>query len=161
MSIAMMLNDQSHRVVEAGGFYWKIKRVKSKDLMRAGIASLVHLAPDLAGIENPSNEEEVAKQLQDNWMKKLSALSDIQQARLYDSLDAIVCCGVIEVSEDGEIFEAIRITMKEKEHKPEKSVVLVDTLPHQIRQTLAAEIQTHSRESLGDAEAVATFRKGA
>ena len=162
MSIAKIISEQHTKVIESGGFHWKIKRVKSKDLMRAGIASLVHLAPDLSKLEgNESTEEDIARAMQEGWVKKLSALSDVQQARIYDSLDAIVCCGVVEASEDGEAWEKIRITMKEKEHNPERSVVLVDSLPHAIRQELASAIQAHSREALGDADVVATFRKGA
>ena len=162
MSIAKIISDQNTKVIESGGFHWKIKRVKSKDLMRAGIASLVHLAPDLSKLDgSESSEEDIAKAMQDGWVKKLSALSAVHNGVTDDSLDAIVCCGVVAASEDGEAWEKIRVTMKEKEHNPERSVVLVDSLPHAIRQELAAAIQTHSRDALGDADVVATFRKGA
>ena len=162
MSIAKALSDNSLKQVESGGLHWKVKRIKSKDLMRAGIASLVHLAPDalLRGeIMDGEETEETLKKMQTAWTEKLGSLTDVQQARLYDSLDAVVCAGVVEVSGDGENWEAIRFTMKDREHNPDKGVLLIETLPNETRQELAGIIQNHSRAIGGGAEALAAFRE--
>ena len=124
MSIAKSLSQISLKEVESGGLHWRIKRIKSKDLMRAGIASLVHLAPDalLSGGEITSeHQEKMTEQLASNWADRLGKLTDVQQARLYDSLDAVVCAGVVEVSSDNDTWEKIRFTMKDREHNPEKA----------------------------------------
>jgi hypothetical protein len=162
MSIAKALSDNSLKQVESGGLYWKVKRIKSKDLMRAGIASLVHLAPEalLRGeIMDGEDTEETLQKMQTDWTEKLGSLTDVQQARLYDSLDAVVCAGVVEVSGDGENWEAIRFTMKDREHNPDKGVLLIETLPNETRQELAGVIQNHSRAIGGGAEALAAFRE--
>ena len=162
MSIAKALADNSLKQVESGGLHWKVKRIKSKDLMRAGIASLVHLAPDalLRGeIMDGEETEETLKKMQTAWTEKLGSLTDVQQAHLYDSLDAVVCAGVVEVSGDGENWEAIRFTMKDREHNPDKGVLLIETLPNETRQELAGIIQNHSRAIGGGAEALAAFRE--
>jgi hypothetical protein len=162
MSIAKALSDNSLKQVESGGLHWKVKRIKSKDLMRAGIASLVHLAPEalLRGeIMDGEDTEETLQKMQLAWTEKLGSLTDVQQARLYDSLDAVVCAGVVEVSGDGENWEAIRFTMKDREHNPDKGVLLIETLPNETRQELAGIIQNHSRAIGGGAEALAAFRE--
>lgn len=161
MSIAKALSSNSLKQVESGGLFWRVKRIKSKDLMRAGIASLVHLAPEalLNGEIETSDEEEMTKKLASSWADKLGSLTDVQQARLYDSLDAVVCAGVVEVSNDGESWEKIRFTMKDREHNPDKSVLLVETLPNVVRQELAGVIQNHSRAIGGGADALAAFRE--
>ena len=86
-------------------------------------------------------------------------MTDVQQARLYDSLDAVVCAGIVEVSSDGENWEKIRFTLKDKEHNPKKGVLMIETLPNAVRQELSGHIQTHSRSTGGGADAVATFRQ--
>lgn len=162
MSIAKALSDNSLKQVESGGLHWKVKRIKSKDLMRAGIASLVHLAPEalLRGeIMDGEDTEETLQKMQSAWTEKLGSLTDVQQARLYDSLDAVVCAGVVEVSGDGENWEAIRFTMKDREHNPDKGVLLIETLPNETRQELAGVIQNHSRAIGGGADALAAFRE--
>ena len=153
MTIAQLLADQSLKEVESGGLFWRVKRIKSKDLMRAGIATLVHLAPDDLMSASTSSEEEMRASLEASYTSKLAKLTDVQQARLYDSLDAVVCAGVVE--------EKIRFTMKEKDHAPGKGVLLVETLPNVVRQELANAIQGHSRKDEEDADALATFRKRA
>lgn len=162
MTIAKALSDNSLKQVESGGLHWKVKRIKSKDLMRAGIASLVHLAPEalLRGeIMDGEDTEETLQKMQSAWTEKLGSLTDVQQARLYDSLDAVVCAGVVEVSGDGEKWEAIRFTMKDREHNPDKGVLLIETLPNETRQELAGVIQNHSRAIGGGADALAAFRE--
>ncbi len=162
MSIAKALSSNSLKQVESGGLHWEVKRIKSKDLMRAGIASLVHLAPDalLRGeVMDGEDTKEALDKMQTAWTEKLGSLTDVQQARLYDSLDAVVCAGVVEVSTDGELWEAIRFTMKDREHNPDKGVLLVETLPNETRQELAGIIQSHSRAIGGGAEAIAAFRE--
>ena len=161
MSIAKLISDNSLKAVESGGLHWKIRRIKSKDLMRAGIATLVHLVPDdlMSVAGTGGTEEDVRQKLEATYTSKLASMTDAQQARLYESLDAVVCAGVVEASQDGQAWEPIRFTMKDKEHNPEKGVLLVESLPNQTRQELANEIQAHSRNA-EDVDTVATFREG-
>lgn len=161
MTIAKLISDNSLKTVESGGLHWKIRRIKSKDLMRAGIATLVHLVPDdlMSAAGSSSSEEDLRSKLEASYTSKLAGMSDAQQARLYDSLDAVVCAGVVEASQDGQGWESIRFTMKDKEHNPDKGILLVESLPNQTRQELATAIQAHSRNA-EDVDTVATFRKG-
>ena len=160
MSIALQLSEQSLKEVESGGLHWRLKRIKTKDLMRAGIATLIHLAPDnLLKSNGDMGEDEGRSSIQTHWAEKLQSMTDVQQARLYDSLDAVVCAGIVEVSSDGENWEKIRFTLKDKEHNPKKGVLMIETLPNAVRQELSGHIQTHSRSTGGGADAVATFRQ--
>ena len=159
MSIAKSLSQNALLETESGGLHWRVKRIKSKDLMRAGIASLVHLAPEaLLNGSLEGADAEGLKNVADSYVDKLKSLTDVQQARLYDSLDAVVCAGVVEVSSDGEAWEKIRFTMKDREHNPDKGVLLVETLPNAVRQELAGVIQMHSREIGGGGDSLAAFR---
>jgi hypothetical protein len=160
MSIVQLIQNQSTKVVERGGMHWRIKRVRSKDCLRAGLATMIHLAPEDMGELDPENEEHV-KKVAGSWSSRMAAMTDVQAAKLSDSLDALVCAGVVAVSQDGAEFEDIKFTLNEREVNVDKSILLVDSLPWTLRQELASDVQMHSREGMEDAEqAVATFRKG-
>ena len=160
MSVVKLIQNKASKEIERGGMHWRIKRVRSKDCLRAGLATMIHLAPDdIEGIEGAENDEALKSS---TWAQKMSAMTDVQAAKLSDSLDALVCAGVIAVSADGVNWEDIKFTLNERDVDINKSVLSVDSLPWTLRQELATEVQTHSREGMEDAEqAVATFRKGA
>jgi hypothetical protein len=161
MSIVKLIQSQASKEVEKGGMHWRIKRVRSKDCLRAGLATMVHLAPEDISELDQNNSDDVAKAAK-SWGERMTAMTDVQTAKLSDSLDALVCAGVIAVSSDGTGWEEIKFTLNEREVDVEKSVLSVDSLPWTLRQELAAEVQLHSREGMEDAKkAVATFRKGA
>lgn len=163
MSVVKLISKSASKVIEAGGLHWKIKRVRSRDVLRAGLATMIQFAPeDLADVmKDGADASEMERQLTSNWAHKMAAMTDVQQAKMSDSLDALVCAGVIEASEDGDTWEAIRFTMNEREADPEASVLMVDTLPWSVRQSLSMAVQSHSREGLeAEIESVATFREG-
>ena len=163
MSVVKLISKSACKVIEAGGLHWKIKRVRSRDVLRAGLATMIQFAPeDLADVmSGDADEDQIQKQLAGNWAQKMASMTDVQQAKMSDSLDALVCAGVIEASEDGETWEPIRFTMNEREADPEASVLMVDTLPWAVRQSLSMAVQSHSREGLeAEIESVATFREG-
>tara|TARA_R100000234_G_scaffold56126_1_gene33814 strand:+ start:2050 stop:2553 length:504 start_codon:yes stop_codon:yes gene_type:complete len=161
MSIVQLIQNQSTKVIQRGGMHWRIKRVRSKDCLRAGLATMIHLAPEDLGELDPENEEHVQK-VAGSWSSKMAAMTDVQAAKLSDSLDALVCAGIVAVSQDGVDFEDIKFTLNEREVNIDKSILSVDSLPWTLRQELASDVQIHSREGMEDAEqAVATFRKRA
>ena len=161
MSIVQLIQNQSTKEFERGGMHWRIKRVRSRDCLRAGLATMIHMAPeDLAAIDpdNKPDLDEVTK----TWTSKMAAMSDVQAAKLSDSLDALVCAGVVAVSSDGVNWEEIRFTLNDREVSIDNAILSVDSLPWTLRQELANDVQTHSREGMEDAErAIATFREGA
>ena len=161
MSIVQLIQKAATKEVELGGMHWRIKRVRSRDCLRAGLATMVHLAPeDLADI-NPENKEDL-ESVSKSWSAKIAAMSDVQAAKLSDSLDGLVCAGVTAVSADSVNWEEIRFTLNDREVDIDKSILSVDSLPWTLRQQLATEVQSPSREGMEDAEqAIATFRKGA
>ncbi len=160
MSIVQLIQKAATKEVELGGMHWRIKRVRSRDCLRAGLATMVHLAPeDLANID-PESESDVAE-VTKTWSSKIAAMTDVQAAKLSDSLDALVCAGVVAVSSDNVNWEDIRFTLNDREVDIDKAILSVDSLPWTLRQQLATEVQGHSREGMEDAErAIATFRKG-
>ena len=160
MSIVKLIQSQASKEVERGGMHWRIKRVRSKDCLRAGLATMVHLAPEDITELDQDDSEEVAKAAK-SWSERMTAMTDVQQAKLSDSLDALVCAGVTAVSSDGMSWEEIKFTLNDREVDVENSVLSIDSLPWTLRQELATEVQLHSREGMEDAQkAVATFRKG-
>ena len=163
MSVINLITKNASKVVEAGGLHWKLKRVRSRDVLRAGLATMVQFAPeDIADIMGDDTSTEQTEQLAATWAQRVAAMSDVQQAKLSDSLDALVCAGVVEASEDGETWEPIRFTLDDRQVDADKSVLSVDSLPWPVRQELAAAVQLHSREGMeAEVQAVATFREGA
>ena len=160
MSIVQLIQNQASKEVERGGMHWRIKRVRSKDCLRAGLATMIHLAPEDLGDLDPENQDDIQK-VASSWSSRMAAMTDVQAAKLSDSLDALVCAGVIAVSSDGSDWEDIKFTLNEREVNIDKSILSVDSLPWTLRQELASEVQLHSREGMEDAEqAVATFREG-
>ena len=162
MSVIQLIQSQSTKDLEAGGLHWRIKRVRSRDVLRAGLATIVQFAPEDIADMMGDEDGEAAEKLGATWAQKMAAMTDVQQAKLSDSLDALVCAGVVEASEDGNTWEPIRFTLQEREVNADASVLLVDSLPWPLRQELAAAVQAHSREGMEAEEiALTTFRKGA
>ena len=162
MSVVKLITKSASKVIEAGGLHWKIKRVRSRDVLRAGLATMVQFAPeDIADIMGDEGDGPQVEKLAQTWTQRMAAMSDVQQAKLSDSLDALVCAGVVEASGDGDEWEAIRFTLDERQVNEEAAVLSVDSLPWPVRQELAAAVQLHSREGMeAEEKAVATFRKG-
>ena len=162
MSVVQLIQNNSTKDLEAGGLHWRIKRVRSRDVLRAGLATIVQFAPeDIANISG-ADEAEAAEKLGATWAQRMAAMTDVQQAKLSDSLDALVCAGVVEAREDGTAWEPIRFTLQEREANPDAGVLMVDSLPWPLRQELAAAVQAHSREGMeAEEKTLATFRKGA
>ena len=162
MSVIQLIQSHSTKDLEAGGLHWRIKRVRSRDVLRAGLATIVQFAPeDIAQISG-DDADEAADKLGATWAQRMAAMTDVQQAKLSDSLDALVCAGVVEASEDGNTWEPIRFTLQEREVNADASVLMVDSLPWPLRQELAAAVQAHSREGMeAEERALSTFRKGA
>jgi len=159
MSLVHLIQNKATKQIERGGMHWRIKRVRSKDCLRAGLATMVHLVPDDLAELNPDSPED-ARRVGSSFAQKMSAMTDVQTAKLSDSLDALVCAGVIGVSADGVEWEDIKFTLSEREVDVDRSILSVDSLPWTLRQELASEVQIHSREGMEDAEsAIATFRK--
>lgn len=162
MSVIQLIQSQSTKDLEAGGLHWRIKRVRSRDVLRAGLATIVQFAPEDIADMMDDEDGEAAEKLGATWAQKMAAMTDVQQAKLSDSLDALVCAGVVEASEDGNTWEPIRFTMQDREVNADASVLLVDSLPWPLRQELAAAVQAHSREGMEAEEiALSTFREGA
>lgn len=165
MSIVKLIQTQATKELEAGGLHWRIKRVRSRDVLRAGLASIVQFAPDdIADIMTDSGDDPDAIQeaVASSWASKMAAMSDVQQAKMSDSLDALVCAGVVEASSDGDAWEPIRFTQNEREANPDAAILMIDSLPWPLRQELAAAVQAHSREGMeAEVASVATFRQGA
>jgi len=161
MSIVKLIQKTSTKEIEAGGLHWRIKRVRSRDVLRAGLATMVQFAPDdIAEMMAEGDEEEKAERASASWASKMAAMTEVQQAKLSDSLDALVCAGVVGASEDGQEWEKIGFTLKDREVDVDGSILSIDSLPWALRQELAAAVQAHSREGMeAEEKAVATFRE--
>ncbi len=161
MGIVQLIQSNATKDIEAGGLHWRIKRVRSRDVLRAGLATMVQFAPDdIADIMGEDDEEQQAEKVSASWASKMASMTEVQQAKLSDSLDALVCAGIVEASEDGEVWEQISFTIKDREVNTDASILSIDSLPWPLRQELAAAVQAHSREGMeAEQKAVATFRE--
>lgn len=150
---------------EAGGFRWRIKKVSSVDLARAGLARLQMLLP----ISDQKQEVDRIKQLpeeeQDEALQKLAVKSAAQldERRLvvfHEHKQAVVAAGVTHVAtlDAPDKWEACRVTLKEQEQDETKSIVFVANMPGDSLNALFDAIMELSGLTQENGEALATFR---
>ena len=139
--------------VEAAGFWWRIRRVRSSDLAEVGVAMLAIAPGDPAratkgakGAKAPAAAPRAptAAELRDAWTHS----------------ETLVCAALVGVSADGAEWEALRAVLKPEAGDHDAGAIWVGDLPPGVCMALSAEILKFATDMGAAQERVASFRAG-
>ena len=155
MGLIDQIAESAIKTVTIERLEFKIRRVRSADLARAGSAQLLAMlsTQDMAQIKDVSQAE--AAQL---LMDRFRNLTDVQLTRMSHSQEAMVCAGVTALRETGSTdWEPIAVSTS-KPSSEEAGVLNVGDLPDSYRKRLSEEIMAHSVDDGGLQLSLETFR---
>ena len=144
MSILHAIKTASIDEVEAAGLFFRVRRICSADLAKAGVAFLAVASPD-------DNKEQSAEEV-------MNRISPKQAGEMATLQEATVCAGTIAVG-DGEQWDDLKLVMDQKKEDPDKGLLWVGGLPAGVVDVLFARIMSLSTDGDEAAERLASFRK--
>ncbi len=159
--IASALIDSSLHEVKVGPMVWRVKRIRSADLARAGTAQLLAFGPDAVDKLASGVKSKRAKELALKAMFEALGKNPEAQEAAARSKEAVVVAGVVAVADaasEPHDFEPIQFCLDEARQDREAGIVAITCLPLAIRDALANEIINHSSETGRVSEALARFR---
>lgn len=159
MSILAKITESAVKVLERDGISWKIRRVSSADIARAGQGFLLHVDP--AALADLLQQRQTAPETSREAELRVVAdtyrrLDPEKRAQMATRNDAIVCAGLVAVGQEGE-WEEIRLVVDRSRVDVAKGIGCVSDLPAKVRDWLATEILTLSHDEEG-LSALAAFR---
>ena len=144
MSILHAIKNASIDEVEAAGLFFRVRRICSADLAKAGVAFLAVASPD-------DNKEQSAEEV-------MNRISPKQAGEMATLQEATVCAGTIAVG-DGEQWDDLKLVMDQKKEDPDKGLLWVGGLPAGVVDVLFARIMSLSTDGDEAAERLVSFRK--
>ena len=144
MSILHAIKNAAIDEVEAAGLFFRVRRICSADLAKAGVAFLAVASPD-------DNKEQSAEEV-------MNRISPKQAGEMATLQEATVCAGTIAVG-DGEQWDDLKLVMDQKKEDPDKGLLWVGGLPAGVVDVLFARIMSLSTDGEEAAERLASFRK--
>ena len=144
MSILHAIKNASIDEVEAAGLFWRVRRICSADMAKAGVAFLQVATPQTDDEQTP---EEV-----------MNRISPKQAGEMATLQEATVCAGTIAVG-DGEKWDDLKLVIDQKKEDPDKGVLWVGGLPAGVVDVLFSRIMSLSTDGEEAAERLASFRK--
>ena len=144
MSILHAIKNASIDEVEAAGLFFRVRRICSADLAKAGVAFLAVASPD-------DNKEQSAEEV-------MNRISPKQAGEMATLQEATVCAGTIAVG-DGEQWDDLKLVMDQKKEDPDAGLLWVGGLPAGVVDVLFARIMSLSTDGEEAAERLASFRK--
>lgn len=144
MSILHAIKNASIDEVEAAGLFWRVRRICSADLAKAGVAFLAVATPDTQEEQSP---EEVMKRVSPKQAGEMATLQE-----------ATVCAGTIAVG-DGEQWDDLKLVIDQKKEDPDGGILWVGGLPAGVVDVLFSRIMSLSTDGEEAAERLASFRQ--
>ena len=144
MSILHAIKNASIDEVEAAGLFWRVRRICSADMAKAGVAFLQVATPQTEDDQTP---EEVMKRVSPKQAGEMASLQE-----------ATVCAGTIAVG-DGEKWDDLKLVIDQKREDPDKGILWVGGLPAGVVDVLFTRIMSLSTDGEEAAERLASFRK--
>lgn len=148
MNLATAIAQSATEDVEAGGLWWRIRRITTAELVEAGGSILLAAKPE--GADAAAATKAIEGALRD---PKAAASG----ARF---MDAVACAGIRAASEDGKSYEDLRVVLTDREHDPGSSRLHVGSLPPGVAQKLAGAILKLSTNGGAAGERLASFLAG-
>ena len=144
MSILHAIKNASIDEIEAAGLFWRVRRICSADLAKAGVAFLAVASPET---DNEQTPEEIMKRVTPKQAGEMAGLQE-----------ATVCAGTIAVG-DGEQWDDLRLVIDQNKEDADKGVLWVGGLPAGVSDILFARIMSLSTDGEEAAERLRSFRK--
>ena len=144
MSILHAIKNASIDEVEAAGLFWRVRRICSADMAKAGVAFLQVATPQTDDDQTP---EEVMKRVSPKQAGEMASLQE-----------ATVCAGTIAVG-DGEKWDDLKLVIDQKKEDPDKGILWVGGLPAGVVDVLFTRIMSLSTDGEEAAERLASFPK--
>ena len=168
MNIADRLIDQATTTVEAGGLWWRVRRISSLELLQAGLPALL-IAPGGPTTETPAEpppESEGAEQEGADEAAQLRA--HIQRLRENPGLMAqteelaahVVAAGVTAARADGQTWQPLKVVLDHAQQSARLNKVHISSLPVGTVKVLYKRIMALSKGGV-DGTTLATFPGGA
>ena len=169
--VAAALIDSSITEVEVGPMVWRIRRVCSADLAKAGIAQLLAIGPE--GLKAATRPQKAAPAKRTTAAEKARLMeaveasfaglaanpgASIEAARSMESVIVAGVCAVADKASSPLDFEDIRFVLDSAAQDKDAGIVAVTCLPRQMRAQLATAIIQHSTDQGGVESALARFR---
>lgn len=163
--IALALAQASVLEVEVCGLQWRIRAITSRELAEANAGLMLIAAPALAHA-TPDLPEDATEEEQEKALKKaMKAL--MESARRPEAVtaparfnEALVCAGVVAVSDDGEAWDTIRLVADERRAAPAVGRMFVGTLPPGALSELASHVLNLSTDEGEASKRLAGFLGG-
>jgi len=157
MRIAEQLAETAHRDVEAAGFTWRVRAVKSSDIAAHGVAILAAMPPAvqelaLEGLAHPENAAALAAETAETLLTPEVA----EKWSRYR--EALCCAALVAARAPGGPFEPVNAVMDRAQANPPNGIVCVGDLPRAAVEVIAAAAAALVKE---DAQRFAAFRDGA
>ena len=144
MSILHAIKNASIDEIEAAGLFWRVRRICSADLAKAGVAFLAVATPET---DNEQTPEEIMKRVTPKQAGEMAGLQE-----------ATVCAGTIAVG-DGEQWDDLRLVIDQNKEDADKGVLWVGGLPAGVSDILFSRIMSLSTDGEEAAERLRSFRK--
>ena len=144
MSILHAIKNASIDEVEAAGLHWRVRRICSADLAKAGVAFLAVASPD-------TDADQTAEEV-------MNRISPKQAGEMATLQEATVCAGTIAVG-DGENWDDLKLVLDQKKEDADKGVLWVGGLPAGVVDVLFGRIMSLSTDGEEAAERLASFRE--
>ena len=144
MSILHAIKNASIDEVEAAGLFWRVRRICSADMAKAGVAFLQVATPQTDDDQTP---EEVMKRVTPKQAGEMATLQE-----------ATVCAGTIAVG-DGEKWDDLKLVIDQKREDPDKGVLWVGGLPAGVVDVLFTRIMSLSTDGEEAAARLSSFRE--
>ena len=143
MSILHAIQNASIKEVELdNGLTFRIKKICSADIAKAGVAFMAMASPDMEQMD----EAAIMKRLTPEAAGKMAMLQE-----------ATVAAGVMSVSA-GDDFEDVTLVMEKDKEDPDSGRLWVGSLPAGTMEILFAEVMELSTDGEGASQRLKSFR---
>ena len=143
MSILHAIQNASIKEVELdNGLTFRIKKICSADIAKAGVAFMAMASPDMEQMD----EAAIMKRLPPEAAGKMAMLQE-----------ATVAAGVMSVSA-GDDFEDVTLVMEKDKEDPDSGRLWVGSLPAGTMEILFAEVMELSTDGEGASQRLKSFR---
>lgn len=146
MNIASILQQSAQADIEAGGLWWRVRKITSADMVEAGRPMFVAAHVDLRA-------SDAAAQMVAESLKEPGKV--VEGMRF---LEAVAVAGLVAASQDGQAWEALRLVLDVRQEEPGASRLHVGSLPPGVVEAIAAKVLYLTTDGGAASERLGSFR---
>lgn len=145
MSILHAIRNASIDEVEAGGLFWRVRRICSADLAKVGFAAMAMATPET---DEGMDVDAMMKRINPKQAADLAALQE-----------ATVAAGTMAVGDGEGAWDDLKLVIDKTREDPDTGVLWVGSLPAGVSDQLFTRIMSLSTDGEEAAKRLASFRK--